>query len=222
MSDYANNKLIGAFDSNSYASFPSDQLLEYQRKEFRQALDLPEVGRSWPRLRIFLLVGFILVTFLVVAMIVGGLFIMQFIPQSQQTPTISVLIAFSTHSLPTPQAPTATKIPTQSNTPTPTAKKETITPTMSDSSIVEGCVASQGLRIRETPSLDALTIGFLVEGDCRILDGRTEDNKWLRIQYDETLYNEVGWTSSKYIEIVKGEMESLSIIKFDQLSTETP
>lgn len=68
-------------------------------------------------------------------------------------------------------------------------------------------------RIRNTPSLNSLTIDIADPDEIVQAIGRLEDNTWIRIKEDE--YGRVGWIYGELLQLDRVDIDSLAVDNFD-------
>jgi len=94
-----------------------------------------------------------------------------------------------------------------------------LSPTQEDTSTVtitpqiglRGCVIANGLRVRDYPSSDGITIGWLIKDDCLFFESRTQDNNWIKCISDDFKTLRCGWVASKYVKLI-GDIEKLPAV----------
>jgi peroxiredoxin len=86
------------------------------------------------------------------------------------------------------------------------------TPVAGAAVILEGCVTSVGLNVRDRPSLEGAVVDWLRNSKCYPFDGRTADGSWLRLSGVVSAKGGRLWVAAQYIAL-KGDSHGLPEVK---------
>ena len=94
----------------------------------------------------------------------------------------------------------------------PTPSVIAVTPAAGATVVLEGCVTSVGLNVRDRPGTEGAVVSWLRNGKCYPFDGRTADATWLRLS--GALGRDGGWlwASADYVAL-KGDINTLVVVK---------
>lgn len=124
-------------------------------------------------------------------------------PAAQATETAS-----ATEVVVVPRVTSTLPVPTSTRAPTNTPPAGTIAPTKP--ALPTGKVNADPLNVRAGPGSTYAVVGTLSQGTTVTITGRSQDGKYLQIQYPDA--NNTAWVASQYIDLTGGDITSLPVV----------